>query len=74
MRHCSIERRLAPLTCSAYARDVTACVRFPAEHGIDDLKAVRPPDLRSFLADEALRRPESGSNGRSAQVLLPLPV
>jgi hypothetical protein len=24
MHHCRIERRLAPLTCSAYERDVTA--------------------------------------------------
>ena len=26
MRYCAIERRLAPLTCSAYERDVRACV------------------------------------------------
>lgn len=25
--YCRIERRLAPLTCSAYERDVTACMR-----------------------------------------------
>jgi site-specific recombinase XerD len=28
MHHCRIERRLAPLTCSAYERDVTACMGF----------------------------------------------
>jgi site-specific recombinase XerC len=26
--YCHIERRLAPLTCSAYERDVGACVAF----------------------------------------------
>ncbi len=59
MHYCRIERRLAPLTCSAYERDVTACVRFLGEQGIGDLRSVRPPDLRRFLASEAERRPAS---------------
>ena len=63
--HCRIERRLAPLTCSAYERDVTACVRFLSENGIDDLRLVRPPDLRRFLAAEAERRPALGSQART---------
>ncbi|MGH2848187.1 MAG: site-specific integrase, partial [Thermoleophilaceae bacterium] len=34
VRYCAVERRLAPLTCSAYERDVRACLRFLAAEGI----------------------------------------
>jgi len=55
-------RRLADLTCAAYERDVTACVRFLEANGIGELRLVRPPDLRRFLAAEAERRPAVGSS------------
>ncbi|MGZ4394925.1 MAG: tyrosine-type recombinase/integrase, partial [Gaiellaceae bacterium] len=69
LHYCRIERRLADLTCSAYERDVTACVRFLNESGIDDLHLVRPPDLRRFLAAEAQRRPAIGSQARTVSAL-----
>src|SRR2546425_9409465 len=69
LHFCRIERRLAPLTCSAYERDVTACVRFLSDNGIDDLRQVRPPDLRRFLAAEAERRPALGSQARTVAAL-----
>jgi site-specific recombinase XerD len=69
LHYCRIERRRADLTCSAYERDVTACVRFLNESGIDDLRLVRPPDLRRFLVAEAGRRPAIGSQARTAAAL-----
>ena len=30
LRFCRSERRLAPMTCSAYERDVLACLALPA--------------------------------------------
>jgi site-specific recombinase XerD len=68
-RHCRLERRLADLTCSAYERDVRACLRFLREQGIDDLARVRPPNLRAFLAEEAKRRPAIGSQARTVAAL-----
>jgi site-specific recombinase XerD len=69
LHYCRIERRLAELTCSAYERDVTACLRFLQAEGITDLRAVRPPDLRRFLADEAVRRPAPSSQARTVAAL-----
>jgi site-specific recombinase XerD len=61
LRYCRLERWLAEATCKAYERDVRACIAFLRERGIDDLAAVRPPDLRAFLAAEAETRPAVGS-------------
>jgi site-specific recombinase XerD len=69
LRYCRLERRLAPLTCSAYERDVTACARFLADRGISDFREVRPPDLRAFLAAETERRPAIGSQARTVAAL-----
>lgn len=69
LRYCRLERRLADLTCSAYERDVRACLRFLREQGIDDLARVRPPDLRGFLAEEAKGRPAVGSQARTVAAL-----
>jgi site-specific recombinase XerD len=66
---CRLERRLAPLTCSAYERDVGACVAFLEREGIDDLAEVRPGDLRRFLADESNRRPAPSSQARTVAAL-----
>jgi len=60
-----VERRLAPLTCSAYESDMRTCIRFLSEHGIGDLSLVRAADLRRFLAAEAERRPALGSQART---------
>ncbi len=69
LHYCRLERRLAPLTCSAYERDISACMRFLTENGIGDLGLVRPPDLRRFLAAEAERRPAAGSQARTVAAL-----
>jgi hypothetical protein len=62
---CRVERRLAPLTCRAYERDVRACRVFLEAGGIHRWGAVRPPDLRRFLAAEAERRPAASSQSRT---------
>jgi site-specific recombinase XerD len=69
LHFCWVERRLAPLTCSAYKRDVNACIRFLSENGIGDLALVRAADLRRFLAAEAERRPALGSQARTVAAL-----
>jgi site-specific recombinase XerD len=69
LRYCRLERRLADATCKAYERDVRACLAFLREHGIDDLTAVRPPDLRAFLAAEAETRLAVGSQTRTVAAL-----
>ena len=69
LHYCRIERRLAALTCSAYERDVRACLRFLQADGFRDWAAVRPPDLRRFLAAEAERRPALGSQARTVAAL-----
>jgi site-specific recombinase XerD len=69
MHYCRIERRLALLTCSAYERDVSACLRFLQASGVTEWSAVRPPDLRRFLVDEASRRPAASSQGRTVAAL-----
>jgi site-specific recombinase XerD len=69
LHYCRLERRLADLTCSAYERDIRACLRFLRENRTDDLGLVRPPDLRAFLAEEAKRRPAVGSQARTVAAL-----
>jgi site-specific recombinase XerD len=49
MHHCRIERRLAPLTCSAYERDVTACMGFLQAAGASGWASVCPADLRRLV-------------------------
>ena len=56
LRFCRSERRLAPMTCSAYERDVSACLDYLQGHGIG-LAEVKVTHLRAFLADEQKRRP-----------------
>jgi site-specific recombinase XerD len=66
---CRVERRLAPLTCSAYERDVRACRAFLEAEGVHRWGEVRPPDLRRFLAAEAERRPAASSQSRTIAAL-----
>lgn len=69
LHYCHVERRLAPLTCAAYERDVRACLTFLQRSGVDELGSVRVTDLRRFLADESLRRPAASSQARTVAAL-----
>ncbi len=69
LHYCRVERRLAPLTCSAYERDVRACLNFLERHGVLSLAEVRAPQLRRFLADELTRRPAPASQARTVAAL-----
>jgi site-specific recombinase XerD len=67
--YCRLERRLALLTCSAYERDVAACLAFLEREGVGSLAEVRSAHLRRFLADEATRRPAPSSQARTTAAL-----
>jgi site-specific recombinase XerD len=67
--YCRLERRLASLTCAAYARDVGACLAFLEREGIATVSDVRSADLRRFLAEEATRRPAPSSQARTVAAL-----
>jgi integrase/recombinase XerD len=69
LQYCRVERRLADLTCKAYERDVRACARFLQAEGLAAWQAAAPPQLRRFLADEALRRPAPSSQARTVAAL-----
>ncbi len=69
LRFCELERRLAPLTCSAYARDVSTCLAHLQGQGIRDLGEVRVTHLRAFLADEQRTRPAVSSQARATAAL-----
>ena len=43
LQRCGVERRLAPLTCSAYERDVRARLNFVEREGLGSLGDVRTP-------------------------------
>jgi site-specific recombinase XerD len=66
---CRVERRLAELTCTAYERDVRACLDFLRSKGIAALIEIRTPDLRRFLAQEATHRPAPSSQARTVAAL-----
>jgi site-specific recombinase XerD len=69
LRFCRSERRLAAMTCSAYERDVSACLGYLKGQGIDDLAEVRVTHLRAFLAAEQKRRPAVSSQARTTAAL-----
>ena len=68
LRFCESERRLAPTTCAAYERDVSACLGYLQAEGIE-LAAARVTHLRAFLADERKRRPAVASQARTTAAL-----
>jgi site-specific recombinase XerD len=68
LRFCESERRLAPMTCSAYKRDVSACLAYLQAEGIE-LAEVRVTHLRAFLAEEQKRRPAVASQARTTAAL-----
>ncbi len=69
IHHCRVERRLAPLTCSAYERDVGACLAFLEAEGLGGWRDVGPAHLRRFLASESERRPAASSQARTVAAL-----
>jgi len=55
LAYLSVERRMSPKTVEAYDRDVTAFLRFLAEHlgqppGLADIAELAPRDVRAFIA------------------------
>jgi site-specific recombinase XerD len=68
LRFCRSERRLAAMTCSAYERDVSACVAYLRGQGIA-LAEVKVTHLRTFLAEEQKRRPAVSSQARTTAAL-----
>lgn len=68
LRFCRSERRLAPMTCSAYERDVSACLDYLRREGID-LAHAKVTHLRAFLAEEQERRPAVSSQARTTAAL-----
>jgi integrase/recombinase XerD len=69
LRFCRSERRLAPMTCSAYERDVLACLAYLQGEGIGELGEVKVTHLRAFLASEQERRPAVSSQARTTAAL-----
>jgi site-specific recombinase XerD len=69
LRFCRSERRLAPMTCSAYERDVSACLGYLQGEGIDELAEVKVTHLRAFLASEHNTRPAASSQARTTAAL-----
>ena len=68
-RFCASERRLAPTTCSAYERDVSACLDYLQGQRMRDLAEVKVTHLRAFLAEEHKRRPAVSSQARTTAAL-----
>ncbi len=68
LRFCRSERRLAPMTCAAYERDVSACLAYLQREGIP-LAEAKVTHLRAFLADEQERRPAVSSQARTTAAL-----
>jgi site-specific recombinase XerD len=56
------------MTCSAYERDVSACLGYLQAEGIE-LAAVKVTHLRAFLAEEELHRPAVASQARTTAAL-----
>jgi integrase/recombinase XerD len=67
--YCRVERRLADLTCTAYERDVRACLDFLRSRGISALVEIHTPELRRFLAEESTHRPAPASQPRTVAAL-----
>lgn len=65
VHHCRVERRLSPLTCSAYERDVGACLAFLEAEGFTDWGDLGPAHVRRFLVAEAEHRPAESSQART---------
>ncbi|RDE09602.1 tyrosine recombinase XerC [Pelagibacterium lacus] len=69
-RELETARRLSPRTFEAYGRDLDQFMAFLARHmggpvTLDDLRSLRPADLRAFLADRRRRQAGSRTLARS---------
>src|SRR3954447_10942617 len=69
LRFCELERRLAPMTRSAYKRDVSVCLGYLQGEGIRDLGGGEVTRLRAFLASERNTRPAVSSQARTTAAL-----
>lgn len=69
LRFCRSERRLAPMTSSAYERDVSACLGHLQGEGIAARADVKVTHLRAFLAIEQKTRPAASSQARTTALL-----
>jgi len=67
--YCRVERRLSEPTCSAYERDVRACIEFLRAQRVAALVEIRTPHLRCFLSEEASHRPAPSSQARTVAAL-----
>jgi len=56
------------MTCSAYERDVSACLAYLQREGFE-LAEVKVTHLRAFLAEEQIRRPAVSSQARTTAAL-----
>jgi len=68
LRFCRLGRRLAPMTCAAYERDISACLAYLQAEGIE-LAEVKVTHLRAFLASEHNTRPAVSSQARTTAAL-----
>jgi len=57
------------MTCSAYERDVLACLGYLQGEGIEELSEVKVTHLRTFLASEQNTRPAVSSQARTTATL-----
>jgi site-specific recombinase XerD len=69
LRFCELERRLAPMTCAAYKRDVSTCLAHLEAQGVRELAEVKVTHLRAFLGDEQRTRPAMSSQARATAAL-----
>jgi hypothetical protein len=57
------------MTCSAYERDVSACLGYLEGERIEELAEVKVTHLRAFLASEQNMRPDASSQARTTAAL-----
>ncbi|MGF1613804.1 MAG: tyrosine recombinase XerC [Gammaproteobacteria bacterium] len=51
----SSERRLSPMTCETYRRDLDLFIDFCRRHGVNDLNMLTPAEIRTLIAERHLR-------------------
>jgi len=75
LRFCAVERRLAPLTCSAYKRDVSACLGYLKDQGSRILPRCgdAPASLPRGGCEASAGAVEPGAGDGGVEVVLPLP-
>lgn len=66
IQHLRNGRRLSPMTCQSYGRDLDHLIAFSHLHGIDDLAGITPAEIRALVADLHLH----GTSGRTIRKML----